>query len=249
MTASSGKVCFMTGATGGLGSELALSIAGQGYSIFFTWNASPQKAEKTLERIQRVSPASEMIRCDMAKPKEIQHAFAVFGEKFGRLDLLLASASNFYRTTLPDVSEADWDNLVDTNLKGTFFTMQEAIKIMRRQSFLSRIIAMTDVSADLVWKSFAPYTVSKAGIQHLIKIFAREFAPQVLVNGIAPGTITRHADWRHDEQTFEEQDLIAKIPLHRLGSPLDISRAVHFLLESDYITGQIISIDGGRVLG
>jgi 3-oxoacyl-[acyl-carrier protein] reductase len=239
----------MTGATGGLGSELALSIARQGYSVFFTWNASRLKAEKTLEKIRRISPESDMIRCDIAKPKEIQQAFNAFLEKFSRLDLLLASASNFYRTGLPDVSETEWDNLVDTNLKGTFFTMQEAVKIMRNQSFVSRIITMTDVSADLVWRHFAPYTVSKAGIQHLVKIFAREFAPQVLVNAIAPGTITSNADLQRDEHSVEEKKLIEKIPLQRLGNPLDISRAVLFLLESDYITGQIISIDGGRVLG
>ncbi len=244
MALSGKKVCFMTGATGILGGEIALSVAGQGYTVFFTYNSSEEKAAKTLEKIRWISPESRMVRCDVSKRSAIAGAFAAFRQHFDRLDLLIASASNFYTTPLLDVTEEEWDNLVDTNLKGTFFTMQEAVKIMQKQSFIARIITITDISANLVWRNFAPYTVSKAGIQHLTKIFAKTCAPGILVNSIAPGAVTINPEKEMDS----EEEMIKKIPLKRLGDPLDIIKTITFLLESDYITGQVISVDGGRLL-
>ncbi len=244
MSVSGKKVCFMTGASGKLGREIALAIAGQGYSIFFTWSSSEQKATETLEAIRWVSPESQMVRCDVSKVADIEAAFREFKRHFDRLDLLVASASNFYRTDLLEVTEPEWDSLVDTNLKGTFFTMQAAARIMLRQPFLSRIITMTDVSAGLVWRNFAPYTVSKAGVQHLTRIFARETAPRILVNSIAPGTVSAYPG----RESEPEMELLQKIPLRRLGDPMDIVGAVRFLMESEYITGQVITIDGGRML-
>ena len=244
MATSGKKVCFMTGATGILGGEIALSVAGQGYSVFFTYNSSDEKAAQTLEKIRWISPESQMMRCDVSKHSDIISAFNAFQQHFDRLDLLIAGASNFYSTPLPDVTEEDWDNLVDTNLKGTFFTMQEAVKIMQKQSFIARIITITDISANLIWRNFAPYTVAKAGIQHLTKIFAKTFAPGILVNSIAPGTVTINPEKEMDT----EAEMIKKIPLKRLGDPLDIIKTITFLLGSDYITGQIISVDGGRLL-
>ncbi|MEI6692724.1 MAG: SDR family oxidoreductase [Chlorobium sp.] len=244
MFSSGRKVCFMTGASGILGSEIALAVAGQGYSVFFTYHSSEPVAAATLEKIRWISPESQMVQCDVSKPAEIIAAFAEFRRQFNRLDLLITSASNFYSTPLPLVTEEKWDDLVDTNLKGTFFTLQEAVKIMQKQSFVSRIITMTDISANLIWRNFAPYTVSKAGIQHLTKIFAKTYAPGILVNSIAPGTVTINPEKEMDS----EEEMIKKIPLKRLGDPLDIIKTITFLLESDYITGQIIAVDGGRTL-
>jgi NAD(P)-dependent dehydrogenase (short-subunit alcohol dehydrogenase family) len=238
------KVCFMTGASGKLGSEIALAIAGQGYSIFFTWQHSEARARETLEKIRWVSPESQMARCDVSSVTEIEQAFAEFSKHFNRLDLLITSASNFFRTDLLEVTEPDWDSLVDTNLKGAFFTMQFAARLMTRQPFTSRIITMTDISAGLVWRNYAPYTVSKSGIQHLTRIFAKEMAPKILVNSIAPGTISAYSG-RENEP---EADLVGKIPLERFGDPMDIVMVIRFLMETEYITGQVINVDGGRLL-
>lgn len=244
MPNSGKKVCFMTGASGKLGSEIALAVAGQGYSIFFTWQHSEEKAKETLEKIRWVSPESQMAQCDVSSVAEIERAFASFSEHFDRLDLVITSASNFFRAPLLEVTEADWDSLVDTNLKGAFFTMQLAARIMTKQPFVSRMITMTDISANLVWRNYAPYTVSKSGIQHLTRIFAREMAPKILVNSIAPGTISAYSG-RDDEP---EADLVGKIPLERLGDPMDIVTTIRFLMETEYITGQVINVDGGRLL-
>ena len=122
--------------------------------------------------------------------------------------------------------------------------MQSAVKIMRKQPFVSRIITMTDISADLVWRNYAPYTVSKAGIQHLTRIFAKEFAPRILVNSVAPGTVSLNAE----RDSEPDDQLLKKIPLERFGDPIDVVRAILFLVESEYITGQVINVDGGRLL-
>lgn len=245
MSVTGEKVCFMTGASGKLGSKIALAIAEKGYSVFFTWNHSEEKAQETLETIRSVSPDSDMIQCDISNLADIHLAFSAFSKHFGRLDLFVAGASNFYRTPLLEITEAEWDSLVDTNLKGTFFTMQSAAHIMLKQAFVSRIITMTDISAALTWCNYSPYTVSKSGIQHLTRIFAKECAPTILVNSIAPGTISAYT--APDEEP--ETSLIDTIPLHRFGDPMDIVKATLFLMESDYITGQVINIDGGRLAG
>jgi NAD(P)-dependent dehydrogenase (short-subunit alcohol dehydrogenase family) len=241
---SSSKVCLITGASGRLGKAMSLALAERGWRICFTYRTSKSEAHETLSLIRRLSPDSAMVQCDVAKVSSLKKAFDFFKKKFEQLDLCITNASNFFPTPLPEVTEAEWDSLIDTNLKGTFFTMQLAAQIMREQNFVSRIITMSDVSAELVWRRYAPYTVSKSGIQHLTKIFAKEFAPKILVNSIAPGTLLLHAD--RDKK--HERDILAKIPLQRLGTPNDVVSAMLFLAESNYITGQTITVDGGRNL-
>ena len=238
------KVCFITGGSGRLGSEVAFSLARNGYSVFLTYNRSEEKAKKTLNNILTLSPESKMTRCDVSKVPDIEEAFRLFTEQFNRLDLLITSASNFYSTALPDVTEAEWQSLVDTNLKGTFFTMQTGARLMTEQQFVSRIITMTDISANLVWKNFAPYTASKTAVQHITKVFAKVFAPKILVNSIAPGTVTINPEWND----APEDEISKNIPLQRIGKPADIMEAIMFLTRSSYVTGQVITVDGGRVL-
>jgi 3-oxoacyl-[acyl-carrier protein] reductase len=237
-------VCFITGASGRLGKAMATALAERGWRICFTYRSSREEALETLSELRAFSPDVKMIQCDISKASSIKRAFLFFKRRFERLDLLICNASSFYPTKLPSVSEKDWDLLVDTNLKGTFFTMQEGAKLMQSQSFVSRIITMSDVSAELVWRNYAPYTASKVGVQHLTKVFAKELAPKVLVNSIAPGTMLLHE--KRDKEF--EQDIVEKIPLRRVGSPADIVNAMLFLSENDYITGHILSIDGGRLL-
>lgn len=223
---------------------MATALAEKGYSIFFTYRNSEKTAGGVLEKVRAFSPESRMVRCDVSKVSDIHKAFDTFSEHFGSLDLLITSASNFFSTTLPEVTEEEWDRLVDTNLKGTFFTMQAGAAIMKEQPSVSRIITMTDIAADLVWRNFAPYTASKNAIQHLTRVFARVLAPNVLVNSIAPGTVTINPEWND----APEEELSRNIPLKRIGSVEDIMDAVLFLARSDYVTGQVISVDGGRLL-
>lgn len=240
------KVCFMTGGSGRLASQVACGLAREGYDIFFTWHRSRTKAEATLDKLRHHAPASAMTQCNIASVADIRRAFTEFQKHFGRLDLLITAASNFFGTSLENVTEEEWDQLANTNLKGTFFTMQEGMKLMKKQPFVSRIITISDIAADLTWTGFAPYTASKAGVQHLTRVFAKACAPAILVNSIAPGTFTMNPDW-NNEQDLEEE-LRTKIPLKRLGKADEMLSAIHFLAENSYMTGQVINIDGGRLL-
>lgn len=236
-------VCFITGASGRLGKAMALALAERGWRVCFTYRSSRQEALETLSELKALAPDAKMIQCDISKVRSIKRAFGFFRRRFERLDLMICNASNFFPTPLPEVTEKDWDLLVDTNLKGTFFTMQEAAKTMMEQNFVSRLITISDVSAELVWRRYAPYTASKAGVQHLTKVFAKAFAPKILVNSIAPGTVLLN----EGDKAFEK-DILSKIPLRRVGTPDDIVKAMLFLTENDYITGHILSVDGGRLL-
>lgn len=238
------KVCFITGGSGRLGRDVASLLAQNGYSLFFTYNSSQEKAAEILDNIRAFSPESTMAQCNVSRASDIEEVFRIFSEHFSRLDLLITSASNFFSTELPDVTEAQWQSLVDTNLKGTFFTMQAGARLMKEQPFVSRIITMTDISANLVWRNFVPYTASKTAIQHLTRVFAKVFAPKILVNSIAPGTVTINPEW----DDGPEDELSKNIPLQRIGEPADIMEAIMFLVKSSYVTGQVINVDGGRVL-
>ena len=244
MAAAEKKVCFITGGSGRLGSRIAVSLAENGYSVFFTYNRAQEKAGEILETVRAFNPESIMTQCDVSKVTDIENTFRTFMEHFNRLDLLIPSASSFFSTPLPDVTEPAWASLVDTNLKGTFFTMQAGARIMKKQPFVSRIITMTDISADLVWKGFAPYTASKTAVQHLTKVFAKVFAPTILVNSIAPGAVTISPEWSNGKLA----ELSKNIPLKRIGEPDDIMDAILFLATSSHITGQVINVDGGRLL-
>ncbi|MDX2128151.1 MAG: SDR family oxidoreductase [Chloroherpetonaceae bacterium] len=255
------KSCFITGASGRLGKASAIALAREGWSVFFTFRNSIREAKSTRDEIRRYGVNSECYKCDISRPKEITRVFRACRSETNELHLAICNASNFFPTPLPDVTEKDFDALVDTNLKGTFFTMQEAAKWMHEMSktesrakkknildstghLHKHIVVMTDVSARLSWRRYAPYTAAKAGIENLIRVFAKEFAPEILVNGIAPGTLLLH---EQRDKPFEDA-ILQKIPLQRLGSPEDVVKALMFLVSSDYITGQIITVDGGRML-
>lgn len=238
------KVCFMTGASGILGSEIALSVAGLGYNVFFTWHRSEDQAGQLLEQLQWISPESRMVRCNVADPADVAAAFGAFEREFGRLDLLVCSASNFFKAPLLELDEAAWDSLIDTNLKGCFFTMQQGARLMMRQPFRSRIIAFSDVAAGIGWPSFAPYSIAKAGIEHMCRLFARSCAPNLLVNAIAPGHITSNP--LSGVEPCEGNE--GKGRHGTEADPLDVARTVAFLMENDSITGQVITVDGGRML-
>jgi NAD(P)-dependent dehydrogenase (short-subunit alcohol dehydrogenase family) len=160
----------------------------------------------------------------------------------GRVDILINNASEFFSTPIATVTEAEWDRLLDVNLKAPFL-LSRALGMERVKQGGGKIINIADVSAFRPWVDFIPYSVSKAGLVTLTQGFAKALAPRVQVNAIAPGTILPPVTgWtsRQREQTLQS------IPLKRFGAPDDVTRAVLFLIESDYITGTVIPGDGGK---
>jgi NAD(P)-dependent dehydrogenase (short-subunit alcohol dehydrogenase family) len=163
---------------------------------------------------------------------------------FGRLDFLVNNAAVYYKTTFGSVTEEAWDSLLSVNLKAPFFCAQFAAKIMKRNGF-GRIVNIADVAAMAPWPDFIPYCASKAGLVSVTQGLAQALAPEIQVNAVAPGTVLM-ADSASEEYT---EQIRRNTLLQRIGTPEDIANAVLFLLKhGDYMTGSVISVDGGRLL-
>ncbi|MEO6697314.1 MAG: pteridine reductase, partial [Gammaproteobacteria bacterium] len=175
---------------------------------------------------------------DIAKlPKLVQQAIAVWG----RLDVLINNASTFYPTPVGEVTEAQWDDLMGSNLKAPFFLAQAAAPALTAQQ--GCIINMADIHAERPLKGYPVYSAAKAGLVMLTKALARELGPAVRVNAVAPGPVLWPANM--DEQT--KQHIESRTALKRAGHPSDVARAILFLIrDAGYITGQVIAVDGGR---
>jgi pteridine reductase len=164
-------------------------------------------------------------------------------QSFGRLDALVNNASSFFQTPVGEITAAAWEDLIGTNLRAPLFLAQAAAPALKKS--LGAIVNITDIHAERPLKNYVVYSVAKAGLVGLTRSLARELAPEVRVNAVAPGPIL----WPDDE-TFDElsrQRIISHTPLKREGTPEDIAKAVHFLLaEATYVTGETINVDGGR---
>jgi len=164
-------------------------------------------------------------------------------QSFGRLDALVNNASTFYPTTIGEINVTDWNDLVGTNLQAPLFLSQAAAPALRKTQ--GSIVNITDIHAERPLKSYVVYSTAKAGLMGLTRSLARELAPEVRVNAIAPGPILWPDDGAFDE--LSRQRIISHTPLRREGTPDDIAKAIHFLLaDAPYVTGETLHVDGGR---
>jgi NAD(P)-dependent dehydrogenase (short-subunit alcohol dehydrogenase family) len=182
------------------------------------------------------------IQADVAKRADVIRLFATVEEDFGRLDILVNNAGMFFAAKFEELTEEQWDTILDTNLKSQFLCSQAAAPMLRRSGH-GRIINFASLGGLLAWPSYTHYCVSKAGVIMLTRCLARVLAPEITVNAIAPGTISFPGD-----APDLAEDFIRRAPLRRTGSPKDIDDAVVFLAESAFITGQVLLVDGGRTL-
>ena len=164
-------------------------------------------------------------------------------QSFGRLDALVNNASSFFQTPVGEISVDQWEDLIGTNLRAPLFLVQAAAPALKKTQ--GAVVNITDIHAERPLKNYVVYSVAKAGLVGLTRSLARELAPEVRVNAVAPGPILWPDDDAFDE--LSRQRIISHTPLKREGTPDDIARAVHFLLaEATYVTGETINVDGGR---
>ena len=184
------------------------------------------------------------IRCDLTHPSDIRQLMRRIQHRFGRLDVLVNSAATFIRTPFATVTERAWDQTMATNLKGPFLCALHASRLMRRHGG-GKIINLADWAGIRPYRDYLPYCVSKAGIIGLTKALAKELAPTIQVNAIAPGPILAPKGMTARERAR----IAARVPLKRWGNPQDIANTVLFLIEgTDFMTGSIVSIDGGQLI-
>lgn len=243
-----GKVALVTGASRGIGKEIALTLAGYGAKVVVNYNGSEEKAKQVVEEIQAAGGEACAVQCSVAD-------FAACGEMiqgvldtYGRIDILVNNAGITKDNLVMKISEEDFDAVLDTNLKGTFNTIKHMYRAFLKQKS-GRIINMASVTGILGNPGQANYAASKAGVIGLTKSVARELASRgITVNAVAPGYID--TDMTQAMTDAAKEAVLSQIPLKRVGNTKDIAETVAFLAsdKASYITGQVISVDGGMCI-
>ena len=242
---SSPKVVMITGAARRIGAEMVRHLHHAGMNIVLHYRSSNKDASALADQLNANRPDSvKLLKGDLKDyasiPTLIEQSIALFGH----IDVLINNASSFYPTNLKDVNEKIWEDLVGVNLKAPLYLTQALAEHLKEHK--GCIVNIVDIHGDRPLKDYFVYSIAKAGLIMLTKSMARELAPEIRVNGIAPGAIM----WP-EEQHYEgmHQEIISRTALKREGRPKDIAEAVLFLIQhADYITGQIIAVDGGRTL-
>ena len=232
-----GKVALITGAAKRVGREIALELARRGARIAVHYRSSVNEAR------QVAGDHGAIFQADLTDHVAIERMFRGIDETFGRLDILVNSASVFSPSTANDATPEDWDLQMDTNAKAPFFVAQKAARLMARVG-AGKIINIADVAGEVIWPGYLPYSVSKAALIAANRGLAKALAPNIQVNAIAPGPVLFPEYYTEDQK----HSAIERTLLKREGSPQDIVKAVVFLIENDYIIGEMIHVDGGRHL-
>src|SRR5579864_2992604 len=238
----SGKVALVTGAAKRIGRSVALRLASEGADVIVNYRGSKAEADGVVAEIADMGRRAIGVQADVAKRADVTALFAAVEKEFGKLDILVNNAGMFFSAKFEELTEEQWDTILDTNLKSQFLCSQAAAAMLRR-SGQGRIINFASLGGLLAWPAYTHYCVSKAGVIMLTRCMARALAPEITVNAIAPGTISFSGD-----APEIAEDFVRRAPLHRTGSPEDIEDAVIFLARSPFITGQVIVVDGGRTL-
>lgn len=243
-----GKVALVTGASRGIGREIAITLAEYGAAVIVNYNGSRERAEEVVEVITAAGGRAEAVQCSVADSgacgQMIQDALA----KYGHIDILVNNAGITKDNLVMKISEEDLEAVLDTNLKGTFYMIKHLYRAFLKQRG-GRIINMASVSGLLGNPGQANYSASKAGVIGLTKSVARELASRnVTVNAVAPGFID--TDMTQAMTDSAKDAVLGQIPLKRVGTPRDIAETVAFLAsdKASYITGQVISVDGGMCM-
>ena len=237
------KTIFITGAAKRIGKEIALTFKELGWNIIIHYNSSKKDADDLANQINKDNPNSaKTVQGNLDIKEDVQKILSEVSETFPSIDVLVNNASTFYPTPIDEISEDHWEKLIGSNLKGPLFLIQ-CLKEQLKSSKGS-IINITDTNLSKGVPNFSIYSAAKAGLEAITKGLARELAPDIKVNAIAPGAMLEPPDVTWTEE--QKNKVIENIPLNRMGSEKDIADAVSFHARSEYITGQIIKLDGGR---
>ena len=240
------KVILVTGAARRIGAAIVTCLHNNGARVAIHYRSSADEANALAERLNhsRANSATAVL-ADLLNIDELPRLIGAVVSWGGRLDGLVNNASSFYPTPLGNVTEQHWDELIGSNLKAPLFLSQAALKALRESR--GAIVNIVDIHAQRPLRDHAVYGPAKAGLAMLTRSLAKDLAPEVRVNGVSPGAIL----WPEDGMTEKvKQTILNQIPLQRAGNPEDIADCVLYLLrDASYVTGQIVSVDGGRSIG
>lgn len=239
------KVAVVTGASKGIGREIARALAKEGYEVFINYLSNEEKAKKLQEEINAFGGSCSLLQGDVSDFKKAEEMMEKVFETCGRIDVLVNNAGITKDQLMLRMTEQDFNDVMDTNLKGTFHCIKGVSRRMLKQRF-GKIINMSSIVGITGNIGQSNYAASKAGIIGMTKSLAKEFASRnIQVNAVAPGFIETEMTDKIPEKIREE--MIKSIPLQRMGKPEDVANMVVFLAseKADYITGQVFQVDGG----
>ncbi len=239
------KNVLITGASKRIGAACARLLHSEGCNIFLHYRSSAAEAQQLCDELNQQRPGSaKIMQADLLNMSELEAVAKGACLAWGGIDVLVNNASSFYPTAISNVTERQWDELLGGNLKAPFFLAKALAKTLADNK--GCIVNIIDIHAERGLSGYPVYSISKAGLAAMTKVLAKELGPAVRVNGVAPGAIL----WPDNDLSEQAKlEILQRVALKRSGEPLDIAKAVLFLIkDAGYITGQILTVDGGRTL-
>ncbi len=242
------KKALVTGGSRGIGRGIVLSLAKQGADVFINYHSNEEGAKSVAEEVKKLGREAFLIKADVSKTDEIKKMFEEVKNHWGKLDILVNNAGIVEFTTIENLTEDKWNRLMETNLKGQFFCIQEAVKLMNPGSKIINIASIASGGIGVGFRGIPHYCASKGGVVGMTEGLALDLASKgINVNAIGPGVIESDMTKGLLNDEKSKMALLARIPKGRIGKPEDIGAAVCFLAsdEADYITGATLYVDGG----
>jgi pteridine reductase len=239
-----GSAALVTGGAVRVGRTLALGLAREGVRVVVHYHRSERPARALVEQIHAAGGQAVAVAGDLSQMESLERVAKQAEDAFGGIDILVNNASVFPAESLEDTDEVLWDHTLAVNLKAPFFLMQKLATGMRRRGG-GVVVNLADLAGLQVWRGYAAHGLSKAALVHLTRVAARSLAPEVRVNAIAPGTVLPPESMPEEEVAR----LAGRIPLRRIGRPDDVLEALLYLIRAEYVTGEVLLVDGGRMSG
>ncbi|HEY0305133.1 MAG TPA: SDR family NAD(P)-dependent oxidoreductase [Longimicrobiales bacterium] len=239
----SGRTALVTGGARRVGKALTIALGRAGASVVVNYNRSADEADQLVVQLEAEGITASAFQADVSISDDIQALVTHIRDRHGQLDILVNSASLFESAPFPEIKEADWRRVLDVNLTGPFLLSQAALPLLRVSGH-ANIVNIVDLSALQAWPSYAHHSASKAGLLHLTKVMAKALAPDIRVNAIAPGTVLPPDGYDGTAGDGTSDRRLVTPP----GSPDDVVNALFYLIESEFVTGQVLVVDGGRML-
>lgn len=237
------KVVIVTGGSRGIGAQIVKTLANENYKVILNYNNSKEQAEKIQQELLEQGNEIEIIKADVSKREETEKLIQFAINKFNKIDVLINNAGISQEGLFTDVTEEEWQKIINTNLNSVFYCNQQALKYMIPEQ-QGCIINISSIWGETGASCEVAYSTTKAAINGMTKALAKEVGPSnIRVNAIAPGIID--TDMNRNLTNEELEQIKEQIPLNKIGKALDIAKCVKWLIEDEYTTGQIISINGG----
>ena len=240
MGSLSGRVALVTGAGRRVGQSIAVALGAEGMRVLVHYHDSVESARDTAQAIEDAGGEASLLRADLCSVRECEQLVDAAVLEHGELFLLVNSAAVMVRTPVGETSAEAWDGMFAVNVRAPFFIAQRAASALR--SAKGNIVNIADLAAYEAWTGYVPHGATKAAVVHMTQSLAHALAPDVRVNGVAPGVVLLPEGFDREQA----EHLRLTTPLRRIGSPDDVAQAVVYLAKADFVTGEVIRVDGGR---